>query len=318
MPDLPLALVCADYPRLGPLLAGDVRAEGIALTILRGPRPEMLRRALADDSVAGGESSLALHLRRIAEGDRSFVALPVFVQRAFMARHLYGRRGEAGLLRERRHARLGAYSWSATGAVWARHFLRSLGAAPDSFSWTVGPTEAGDAFVAEAALPASVRVASEGRGLADLLIEGEIDLILSPARPARFDPGQGPIVRLFPDSRAADRNYFRQTGLFPPQHLILLRRPVWESAPWIAASLFSAFEKAERRFLGNLKENPFATPWFETELDETIALMGENFHPQGIAANRAALEIFAQEAHRSGVAGRLVSIEELFAEFLRA
>ena len=38
----------------------------------------MLRRALDDPTVQGGEASMAGHLRRIDRGDRSHVGLPVF------------------------------------------------------------------------------------------------------------------------------------------------------------------------------------------------------------------------------------------------
>ncbi len=52
----------------------------------------MLRRAISDATVDGGEASVAGHLRRIDNGDRSFVALPVFPLRNFSGRDLYVRK----------------------------------------------------------------------------------------------------------------------------------------------------------------------------------------------------------------------------------
>ena len=84
MADLVIHLTCADYARLAPLMIGDVKPDGVALTLIHGTggdwpaRAEMLRRAISDPEVDGGEASMAGHLRRIDSGDRRFVALPVF------------------------------------------------------------------------------------------------------------------------------------------------------------------------------------------------------------------------------------------------
>src|SRR3954454_20324513 len=89
-------LTCADYARVMPLALGAVPADFKLELSTRGSWPgraEMLRRATADASVAGGESSMGMHLKRIDDGDRSAIALPVFVLRNFTARDLYVRQG---------------------------------------------------------------------------------------------------------------------------------------------------------------------------------------------------------------------------------
>src|SRR5271166_6865416 len=95
MADLPIRLTCADYARVMPLAIGAVKPDGIALTMVLGhegswpARAEMLWRAASDPTVHGGESSMAGHLRRIDQGDRSLIALPVFPLRNFTGRDLY-------------------------------------------------------------------------------------------------------------------------------------------------------------------------------------------------------------------------------------
>ena len=79
MANLPITLTAADYTRLMPLATGQVKPEGIDLRLILGEgswasRAEMLRRAIEDPSVHGGEQSMALHLWRIDAGDRSQVA----------------------------------------------------------------------------------------------------------------------------------------------------------------------------------------------------------------------------------------------------
>src|SRR5215472_6699774 len=99
MAEIPITLSCADYARVMPLATGEVKPAGIALTMILGSRgswparAEMLRRAVQDPAVQGGEWSMAQYLYRIDKGDRRCVGIPVFPLRNFTARDLYIRRG---------------------------------------------------------------------------------------------------------------------------------------------------------------------------------------------------------------------------------
>ncbi len=90
-----LTLTCSDYLRYTPLATGDVRPKGLDLTWVRGPRSEMLNRALSDPEVDGGETSMLGHLLRVDQGDNSHVAIPVFPLRNFTARDLYVTKGSS-------------------------------------------------------------------------------------------------------------------------------------------------------------------------------------------------------------------------------
>ena len=68
--------------------------------------------------------------------------------------------------------------------------------------------------------------------------------------PSLFDPPPH-IRRLFHDSPKVEAEYFKKTGIFPIMHSIALRQDVWEEHPWIARSLFKAFQRA--------KEDAYAT-----------------------------------------------------------
>ena len=149
-----------------------------------------------------------------------------------------------------------------------------------------------------------------------MLLEGSIDAMYSPPRPLRYHPAKGPIARLFPDFRSVEQDYFRATGVFPPQHLIVLHRAVWEANKWIAGALTEAFTAANTEFIAIQRGFPYSTPWEEAELEATTALMGEDIHPYGIEANRAQLDIFCAEAHRLGLTQRRVTVDEYFADFL--
>jgi 4,5-dihydroxyphthalate decarboxylase len=53
-------------------------------------------------------------------------------------------------------------------------------------------------------------------------------------------------------------------------------------------------------------------PWYGQELDETRALMGENFWPYGVEANATALNALFQYSYEQGLAKKRLAIEELF------
>src|SRR2546422_9517653 len=128
-----------------PLATGEVKPEGIALSMILGSRgswparAEMLRRAVQAPHVQGGEWSMAQYLYRIDKGDRRYVGLPVFPLRNFTARDLYVRRG--GPIRKPADLAgkcIGMYSYTASGSLWDRHLLRFGGVDPAATPWWVG------------------------------------------------------------------------------------------------------------------------------------------------------------------------------------
>jgi 4,5-dihydroxyphthalate decarboxylase len=318
-----IVLTCADYARVLPLATGEVKAEGIDLTMILGrrgswpDRAEMLRRAVQDPEVDGGEWSMAQYLYRMDKGDHRYVGLPVFPLRNFTARDLYVHRG--GRIRRPEDlagARIGMYSYTASGSIWYRHFLRYLGLDPSAIQWWIGDIDTPWSAPMDVTLPPGVHAPPAGRSLSDMLVAGELDAIYSPPRPQAYHPTAGPIARLFADFRGIEQEYFRATGAFPPQHLIVLRRETWEANRWIARSLTEAFIACNDSFTAAQRSFPYATPWLEAELESTAAVMGADFHPYGLEPNRAQIDLFAGEAFRLGLTSRRVTVEEYFADFL--
>jgi 4,5-dihydroxyphthalate decarboxylase len=323
MTDVPISLTCADYARVMPLATGEVKPDGIALTLILGrrgswpERAEMLRRAVQDPGVQGGEWSMAQYLYGVEKGDRRYVGLPVFPLRNFTARDLYVRRG-GPIKRPEDLAgkRIGMYSYTASGSIWYRHFLRFVGLDPAALEWWIGDIDPSWSSPAPVTLPAGVKAAAPGRSLSAMLLAGELEAIYSPPRPQAYHPVDGRLARLFPDFRVVEQEYFRRTGAFPPQHLIVLRREAWEPQPWIARRLTEAFSACNDCFTTAQKSFPYATPWLEAELEDTAGLLGDDFHPYGLERNRAQIDMFAAEAFRLGLTARRVTVEEYFADFL--
>jgi 4,5-dihydroxyphthalate decarboxylase len=86
--------------------------------------------------------------------------------------------------------------------------------------------------------------------------------------------------------------------------------------PWLANSLYSAFEEAKQvavRELEKIAALPITLPWLGPVVERTRRVMGADFWPYGVQANRRTLEAVVAYAHRHGTTSRKLEVEELFA-----
>ena len=86
--------------------------------------------------------------------------------------------------------------------------------------------------------------------LSAMLAAGEIDALCTPRVPAPFAAGDPRVRRLFPDVVAAEKDYYRDTGIFPIMHVVVIRRDVYEKHPWVAQSLYKALLAAKNEAYG--------------------------------------------------------------------
>ena len=311
-----LTLACSNYVRFLPIATGDVRPANVGLTWVRGDRTEMLRRATDDPAVDGGETSMAQHVQRIDRGDRSLVAIPIFPLRNFTARDLYTRKGmriDPGAL-DGRH--VGIYNWAASGAVWYRHLLRHHGTDTKKVQWVVGGVDGPAAVrLPEPSLP-YVAAAPAGTSLSALLTKGEVDAVFAPLPPRTLDPSNGPIVRAVPAFKSVELKYYGETGCYPPQHVIVIRRAAWERNPPAGRRLVDAFNESERAFETLQREFPYNSPWLIEEVEDAARTMGPDYHAHGLEKNHRAVDTFCQAAFDDGLTRRRVTVDEFFAEFL--
>ena len=118
------------------------------------------------------------------------------------------------------------------------------------------------------------------------------------------------------DARTAEEAYWRETGVFPIMHTVVIRRDLYERSPWVAQSLHKAFVAAQRRTYADLRETAALKamlPWLTRHVEEARALMGDDYWSYGFAPNRAALATFLRYHHEQGLSKRLLAPEELFA-----
>jgi 4,5-dihydroxyphthalate decarboxylase len=104
--------------------------------------------------------------------------------------------------------------------------------------------------------------------------------------------------------------------VFPPQHLVVIRRAVWEADKSLARRITDAFVACEAHFHDAIRSFPYASPWLDLDLEAEDALMPGNGYAHGVEENRQVMELFCEEAHRLGLTQRRVTVDEYFAEFL--
>jgi 4,5-dihydroxyphthalate decarboxylase len=147
------------------------------------------------------------------------------------------------------------------------------------------------------------------------LIDGEIDALLTAQVPAPFVKRAPQVRRLFADPRAVETDHFRRTGIFPIMHVMVLREELLQRHPWVAQSLYKALLEAKQHCVEMIFRNDAihsVIPWAANHAEEVRQLMGQDFWPYGIEANRKTLETFLRYSIEQGVASRSLGVDELF------
>ena len=321
MSRLRLSLACWNYDRTRALMDGSVQPDGIELTYLDLPVEETFFRMIRHREFDVAEMSLSSYTVSLFREPRPFVAIPVFPSRFFRHSCIYVN-ANAGI-REPRDLvgkRVGTPEYQMTAPVWIRGILAEhYGVPVDSVTYfTGGEEEPGRVEKQKLDLPARIRVQpiAASQTLARMLAEGEIDALHTARMPSTFRTGQGRVRRLFEDYKAVEQQYFRDTGIFPIMHTVVVRREVYEQNRWVAQALFKAFVEAQRRTYDDLDVTAALKsmlPWLTAHVEEARALMGDDYWSYGFARNRATLATFLRYHHEQGLSPRLLPPEELFA-----
>jgi 4,5-dihydroxyphthalate decarboxylase len=318
MSKLNLSIAIGDYDRNRPLIDGRVQMDGVDPVFMTLGPEEIFFRAFRSQDFDICELSLSSFTVKTAAGDCPYVGIPAFVSRAFRHTSIYVRTDRVKEPADLKGRKVGLPEYQLTANVWARAILEDdFGVKPSDIHWIRGGIEhASRPEKIAVKLPAGVRLdnAPEGKTISELLAEGEIDGFMAPRPPTVLGRGL-PIDWLFRDPIAAGKDYFQRTGIFPIMHLIGVRRTIAEQHPWLPAAVLKAFEQSKALALdalGDTAATKVTLPFVEEQLKAARDVMGEDFWPYGVAANRKTLEVFLRHHHAQGLSSRLVSVDELF------
>jgi 4,5-dihydroxyphthalate decarboxylase len=321
MPTLTLDLGCGDYDIVRPLKDGAVRAEGMEINfvIINRP-PEVHWRMGMHGEFDAAEMSFGSFVAGKARGDFPFVGIPAFVYRKFRHSCAYVN-VNAGIDKpeDLKDRRVGVPEWQMTATVWLRGFLQDdYGVRPSDLYWLTGGLESSERKEkVSLTLPPEIKIENiaPGKTLSDMLVSGEVDALLTAQVPAPYVKRVPQVRRLFADTRQAEADHFRRTGIFPIMHVMVIREEFYQRHPWVAQSLYKALAEAKDRCIDAIFKNDAihsVLPWAGPHAEGVRKLMGDNFWPYGVEANRQTLETFLRYSHEQGLTARLLKVDELF------
>jgi 4,5-dihydroxyphthalate decarboxylase len=319
MPKVPLTFACGLTDRTFALSTGEVQPEGLDLNFLAINHPrDVFDRMVGNYEFDASELSSSEYITRYVAGDRNFVAIPVFPSRTFRHSFICVNDGAVKSPKDLEGKKIGVQLYTMTAAVWIRGVLADMGVDLSGVQWIEGAMESAKPHGKPSALPTlkkvNIRRNETGKSLSQLLEEGDIDATIGADIPPCL--GKAPHVRrLFPDFKNVEKSYYKETGIFPIMHLVVLRREYYEQHRWAATSLYNALNDSKEvgrermRFLGALQ---YMLPWMASELDEIRDVFGDDCWPYGVERNRKTLESLVKYLHEQGMIERTVSVDELF------
>jgi 4,5-dihydroxyphthalate decarboxylase len=253
------------------------------------------------------EMALTTYLVAKAHGVR-FTAVPAFLVRGFHhgaitvdVRHditgpkdLEGRR--VGVNR----------GYTVTTGVWARAILAAEhGVDLDSITWM----PSGDEHVAEYRPPANVVPIEPGRTLDAMLACDDLAAVVG----AGIDsPDARPLIA---DPETAAYAALQQRGLYPINHLVVIRDELLEQHPDLGRQVFDAFARSKQRYVARLRAGTLEEPTKTDRMHQQVMeLTGwDDPLPYGIEPNRQVLEELVRSAVDQKILDRAPRLEDVFA-----
>jgi 4,5-dihydroxyphthalate decarboxylase len=228
---LQLNFAAGNYDFVRPLSDGTIKPDGIDLIVLSGiGSGERHHRMGHGQEFDICEFNAAAYLAA-RDRDVAWTALPVFLHRRFRHGFVFVNPAKGiATPSDLRGKRVGGPTFLAAGNVWMRGILEEHhGVSHRDVTWFVERNDA-VAFTPPPGLRCE-RVPS-GLRAEKMMLDGDLDAILSPDLPTAFLQGDPRIARLFADNKAAEVAYFKKTGIFPIMHVTLIKQEIVERHPW--------------------------------------------------------------------------------------
>ncbi len=249
-------------------------------------------------------------------GRTSPVAIPAFLSRVFRHGAFFTRADGPTRLEDLTGARIGVPEWAQTAGVWARGILAEHhGVDLTAVRWRQGGVNTSGAAVEKADLRAAER--GSGRARARPL-----------ARPALREGGarrgdqraaagrcaDRRVRTVLADPRAAERDYWERSGVFPIMHVVVLRPDFHRANPWAATSLYEGLDAARARSVARMLDATAShapLPWISDAARDAAAAFGGDPRPYGVepTASRSTPSLVRP---RTGLTLARLTAEELF------
>jgi 4,5-dihydroxyphthalate decarboxylase len=327
MADLNLHIASGPYDRIEALRYGAVKPDGITVNYeTRIPVHSIFLDMAEREAFDVSEMSLALYCtkrsRALAGGEPfPFVAIPVFPSRVFRHGNFFiNRKTGINSPKNLEGKRIGIQEYRQTAGIWMRGILRDeYGVDTETIDWVEGGVDVPRKPSASDVRPdrdLRISALSDHDTLSAALSGGEIDAVIAARVPssARTDED---IVRLFPEFRKVEQDWYARTGIFPIMHTVVMREALYRDNPWIAQSLFAAFEASKAKAVEQMRYTGammYMTPWMFDDLDEMDRVFGGDPWVYGLDANRDHLGTFMGHLVTEGFLPAPTELDNLFAK----
>ncbi|WP_216351843.1 ABC transporter substrate-binding protein [Brevundimonas sp. LM2] len=314
-----MTLAIAEHPHTSAIRSGEIPIEGVEAEILTiKPQIGAFRRMVRDVEFDVCEIAPTTYIIARAYG-APFVALPIFVVRRFHHSGLLVR-PDAGIKtpKDLEGKKVGVRAYSVTTGVWLRQALMDdCGLDASKVTWVVDDEE----HVTQLQLPGNVIHAPEGSSLAEMMASGELSAGVAGAAgigrtgnpTSGWQEVEADYPDLLPNAAELEADYYRRTGVYPMHGTIVVKDSVLAEHPWVAKSLYDAFDRAKNEWLERVRVNG---PQDKTELKyvKLMDIVGPDPLPYGVEENRATIEALEQTAFAQGLTPRRMTMDELFVD----
>ncbi len=315
-----------NYDRTRALADGTVTIDGADSTFHSAPIvTQIFQGMVAERKFDVSELGLTYFLRTFKDGASPFVAIPIFPNRAFRHSAIFVNKA-SGIerpedLNGKTIGELALYSHDA-GLIPKGILMDDFGFRPETCKWIIGgldwPLKPID-FVSQPH-PANVQVTNveKGKELGAMLEAGEIDALISADLPKCMLEHSPKVGRLFSDYVDVEKDYYHRTGIFPIMHTVVLPRDLVAEHPELPRAIYQGFcdakKSAEDKYRHGLTFNSmeFMFPWFNQLMDDDVKVLGTDWWPYGMAANRTAVDLVLRYHYEQGITDRLFTVQDIF------
>jgi 4,5-dihydroxyphthalate decarboxylase len=309
---LKLTMTCGRYDRNQALIDGRIVPEGIALDVHVDCDDVRRQMQIQEGRFDAGEFFAGHHIVDLPYKVLGVTAIPIFVKRMFRHSYIYinKRKGIASPA-DLKGKRVGIQTWISTTVLWVQGMLEDeYGVDPRSITWV---TEREDQ-IGDWQPPPWARLETVPRGATvhSLLSSGAIDAAITTGT---WAPDEHPDIDfLFPNYAALERDYFKRTGFFPIMHTLVVKTSVLDEHPWVARSLFDAWQRSKEECYRWLEWQRVhqTSLWYRALWEEEKAAAGPDIYRWGFRDTRAEVDKMLEYAHRLGLTPRKFEPEDMF------
>jgi 4,5-dihydroxyphthalate decarboxylase len=307
-----LSMTCGLYDRNQALIERTVPPRDIELEIHVNSHDPSRQAAARQGQFDIAEFYTGLYIADIPYKTLGFTAIPIFVKRMFRHSYIYiNKRAGIKSPADLNGKRIGIQTWFTTTALWGRGLLEEeYGLDIQSVIWVAERRESIGGWKSPPWL--KLEIAPDKVKQFDLLASGAIDACITTGT---WAPNVHPDVDfLFPNYANLERDYFKRTGFFPIMHTLLIKTPVLEKYPWVAMSLYDAWQESKQRCYEWLDRQRvhLTSLWFRSLWEEERSIAGRDMYPWGFQKTRSEVDKMLQYSYQQGLTQSKLDPEDLF------